>query len=84
MSSIIFYSTASQGSLFIDSSTIDPSVSQEMAEIASEKGITFMDAPVSGGMFHYTFIKHPIPQYFAYLLDEISLLDTAMCNSKPS
>ncbi|EDV20896.1 uncharacterized protein TRIADDRAFT_50898 [Trichoplax adhaerens] len=44
------FSTASQDSLFIDSSTIDPAVSQEMAAIASEKGSTFMDAPVSGGV----------------------------------
>ncbi|XP_076456291.1 3-hydroxyisobutyrate dehydrogenase, mitochondrial-like isoform X2 [Babylonia areolata] len=39
-----------KGSLLIDSSTIDPSVSQEMAQKASEKGATFVDAPVSGGV----------------------------------
>lgn len=30
-------------------SRIDPSVSKDMAAIASKKGAVFMDAPVSGG-----------------------------------
>lgn len=38
------------GSLLLDSSTIDPAVSQEMAALANDKGATFMDAPVSGGV----------------------------------
>lgn len=38
------------GSLLIDSSTIDPSVSQEMAKLVEAKGATFIDAPVSGGV----------------------------------
>ena len=38
-----------KGSLLIDSSTIDPSVSQQMAEESSKVGATFVDAPVSGG-----------------------------------
>ncbi len=33
----------------MDSSTIDPSVSQQMEKLAQEKGATYMDAPVSGG-----------------------------------
>ncbi|KAG0728445.1 3-hydroxyisobutyrate dehydrogenase, mitochondrial [Chionoecetes opilio] len=38
------------GTLILDSSTIDPSVSKEMASLASKKGAVFMDAPVSGGV----------------------------------
>lgn len=43
-------SSVKTGSLLIDSSTIDPSVSKEMAKLADEKGATFIDAPVSGGV----------------------------------
>ncbi|MBN3298002.1 3HIDH protein, partial [Amia calva] len=39
-----------KGSLLIDSSTIDPSVSKEMAIAAEKMGAVFMDAPVSGGV----------------------------------
>lgn len=41
-----------KGSLLIDSSTIDPSVSKEMAAAAEKMGAVFMDAPVSGGTFY--------------------------------
>ena len=41
-----------KGSLLIDSSTIDPAVSQEVAALAKEKGADYMDAPVSGGRFN--------------------------------
>ncbi|GFO24168.1 3-hydroxyisobutyrate dehydrogenase [Plakobranchus ocellatus] len=43
-------STAQKGTLLLDSSTIDPSVSQEVAKQAETKGAVFMDAPVSGGV----------------------------------
>ncbi|XP_064471849.1 3-hydroxyisobutyrate dehydrogenase, mitochondrial-like [Ornithodoros turicata] len=43
-------SNIKSGSLLIDSSTIDPSVSQDMAKLAEAKGATFIDAPVSGGV----------------------------------
>ncbi|XP_048849967.1 3-hydroxyisobutyrate dehydrogenase a [Brienomyrus brachyistius] len=39
-----------KGALLIDSSTIDPSVSKEMAVAAEKMGAVFMDAPVSGGV----------------------------------
>ncbi|XP_055515877.1 3-hydroxyisobutyrate dehydrogenase b [Leucoraja erinacea] len=39
-----------KGSLLIDSSTIDPVVSKEMAKAAEKTGALFMDAPVSGGV----------------------------------
>ncbi len=42
-------SAISPGTLMIDSSTIDPSVSQEMYKLAKEKGSQYIDAPVSGG-----------------------------------
>ena len=38
------------GSMLIDSSTIDPVVSRELANEAKAKGISFIDAPVSGGV----------------------------------
>jgi 2-hydroxy-3-oxopropionate reductase len=38
-----------EGSLFVDMSTISPVVSQEIAQVAQEKDIGILDAPVSGG-----------------------------------
>jgi 3-hydroxyisobutyrate dehydrogenase/glyoxylate/succinic semialdehyde reductase len=43
-----FFPEMNKGSLWIDCSTINPDLSQEMSIKASEKGIRFMDAPVSG------------------------------------
>jgi 3-hydroxyisobutyrate dehydrogenase len=37
------------GSLVIDQTTGDPRVTRELAELLSERGITLVDAPVSGG-----------------------------------
>lgn len=47
---LIFYSAIQENSLLVDSSTIDPAASQEMAAIASEKDSSYVDAPVSGGL----------------------------------
>jgi len=44
------FSSVENGALLIDSSTIDPAVSQDMAALAAGKGAVFMDAPVSGGV----------------------------------
>lgn len=38
------------GSLFIDSSTIDPALSKELSAKAKSQGSLFVDAPVSGGV----------------------------------
>jgi 3-hydroxyisobutyrate dehydrogenase len=46
---LLFYRKVKKGSLLIDSSTIDPAVSKEMAVAAEKMGAVFMDAPVSGG-----------------------------------
>lgn len=43
------FSVMAPGTLCIDSSTVDPAVSKEMASVAAEHGGSFMDAPVSGG-----------------------------------
>ena len=43
------FSGVKPGTLMVDSSTIDPAVSQEMALAAKEKSAVYMDAPVSGG-----------------------------------
>ena len=37
-----------KNSIWVDSSTVNPSFSEKMAGIASERGIRFLDAPVSG------------------------------------
>lgn len=47
---VLFFRKIKKGTLLIDSSTIDPSVSKEMAIAAEKMGAVFMDAPVSGGM----------------------------------
>jgi 2-hydroxy-3-oxopropionate reductase len=39
----------SEGSLYIDMSTIDPAVSRRIAETMSQRGVDAVDAPVSGG-----------------------------------
>lgn len=36
----------------IDCSTVHPSCSKKLNEIATKKSITFIDAPVSGGIFY--------------------------------
>ncbi|XP_026729117.1 probable 3-hydroxyisobutyrate dehydrogenase, mitochondrial [Trichoplusia ni] len=41
---------AAKGTLFIDSSTIDPNVSRKIFCVAQESGKHFADAPVSGGV----------------------------------
>ncbi len=41
---------ARKGTLCVDMSTIDPSVSRRIAAAATERGVRFMDAPVSGGV----------------------------------
>jgi 3-hydroxyisobutyrate dehydrogenase len=40
---------ARRGILCVDMSTIDPAVSQRVARAAQERGVRFIDAPVSGG-----------------------------------
>ncbi|XP_052093330.1 3-hydroxyisobutyrate dehydrogenase, mitochondrial-like isoform X1 [Mytilus californianus] len=44
------FSAIQENSLLVDSSTIDPAASQEMAAIATEKDSSYVDAPVSGGV----------------------------------
>jgi 3-hydroxyisobutyrate dehydrogenase len=41
---------ARKGTLCVDMSTIDPGVSRRIASAAAERGLRFMDAPVSGGV----------------------------------
>lgn len=45
-----FWSSVQFGTLFIDSSTIDPATPKLLAETAQSKGSRFCDAPVSGGI----------------------------------
>jgi 3-hydroxyisobutyrate dehydrogenase-like beta-hydroxyacid dehydrogenase len=40
---------ARQGMIIIDTSTIDPVTTQRIARVAADKGIGFLDSPVSGG-----------------------------------
>ena len=59
------FRTAKPGSMLIDSSTIDPGVSKEVAGLAEKKGLLFMDAPVSGGLRQQF---HIINQYISFEL----------------
>ncbi|WP_226647429.1 NAD(P)-dependent oxidoreductase [Microbulbifer variabilis] len=43
------FATMEEGSLFVDHTTASADVARELAEIGKEKGIGFLDAPVSGG-----------------------------------
>src|SRR5690606_1894091 len=40
---------AKHGALLIDFSTVSPEVNRKTAQAANEKGLRFLDAPVSGG-----------------------------------
>lgn len=42
--------SASEGTVLIDSSTVDPAVSRKIGKQADERGMMFIDAPVSGGV----------------------------------
>lgn len=44
------FSGLQEGTLMMDSSTIDPSVSKEISKLANDHKGTYMDAPVSGGV----------------------------------
>lgn len=44
------FSKVVKGTIMLDSSTIDPAVSQDMAKVAEGKGAFYLDAPVSGGV----------------------------------
>jgi len=43
------FDAMAEGSLFIDHTTVSPAVTQELAALAAERGINYVDAPVSGG-----------------------------------
>ncbi|MBQ0755629.1 MAG: NAD(P)-dependent oxidoreductase, partial [Amphritea sp.] len=43
------YSSMAQGAVLVDHTTASAKVARELAEIASEQGFEFLDAPVSGG-----------------------------------
>lgn len=53
------------GSLLIDSSTIEPGVSQEVAKLAEAKGASFFDAPVSGGK-HWTWLCFAVAEHLDF------------------
>ncbi|SVE48189.1 uncharacterized protein METZ01_LOCUS501043, partial [marine metagenome] len=43
------FSGMSQGSVFIDHTTVSAKVTRELSENAGEQGFSFLDAPISGG-----------------------------------
>lgn len=47
----------SDDTFLIDCSTIDPDTARAVASVASEKGIEFVDAPVSGGVAGATLVR---------------------------
>ena len=56
----LYFRKVKKGSLLIDSSTIDPAVSKELAKAVEKMGAVFMDAPVSGG-------KSSLTVYLCYI-----------------
>ncbi len=42
--------SATQGQIFVDTSTVDPGLSRELAQKMRDRGAAFLDAPVSGGV----------------------------------
>lgn len=42
--------TATDGSIVVDFSTVDPATTKEIAAIAAKQGVHFVDSPVSGGV----------------------------------
>ena len=52
---MFFFSAVKKGTLLVDSSTIDPSVAQTVAQEAKKNGVRFIDGPVSGGIYHRNF-----------------------------
>ena len=46
---MVHCSTVKENSLLIDSSTIDPAVTKDVASELHAKNIDYLDAPVSGG-----------------------------------
>lgn len=44
------FDVVADGALIIDSSTIDAATAQRVAAVGAERGISFIDAPVSGGV----------------------------------
>ena len=45
------FRSVKKGAILIDSSTIDPDLSKNVAKSAGDKGAKFLDAPVSGGKY---------------------------------
>ncbi len=43
------FAAMSSGSIFVDHTTASATIARELAEIAAQRGIVFLDAPVSGG-----------------------------------
>jgi 3-hydroxyisobutyrate dehydrogenase-like beta-hydroxyacid dehydrogenase len=43
------FAAMSAGSIFVDHTTASATIARELAELAAERGIEFLDAPVSGG-----------------------------------
>jgi len=44
------FSSANEGTVIIDLSSVAPGTTQKMSKIAKEKGLAYVDAPVSGGV----------------------------------
>jgi len=43
------YSAMKEGALFIDHTTVSATVTRELAKVAGDRGVGYLDAPVSGG-----------------------------------
>ena len=67
-----------KGSFLIDSSTVDPAVSKEVAALAKNAGAEcFVDAPVSGKFIYY----ENFPVFFGHLHKGVAIVQV---ESRPS
>lgn len=65
---LFIHSKVVKGTIMLDSSTIDPAVSQDMAKVAEGKGAFYLDAPVSGGKNIYMHVHALLNAGFICLL----------------
>ncbi|XP_065184800.1 3-hydroxyisobutyrate dehydrogenase, mitochondrial-like [Sycon ciliatum] len=83
------FKSVKDGTLLIDSSTIEPGVSKQMAQLAKEKGADFFDAPVSGGVgaardAKLTFMVGGGEDHFPVVKDLLALMGKSVVHCGPN
>lgn len=72
---LFIHSKVVKGTIMLDSSTIDPAVSQDMAKVAEGKGAFYLDAPVSGGKNIYMYMHSQTQALFVCLVIFMVFID---------